>query len=236
MSLCTLCNSRKGKRACPGIRGTICSACCGDKRIVEIACPADCVYLQSGTENDLLREASDYLKHQDPEKCLRWLRAVEELGFLLEGMETLAAQAHGPSFDDSDLRAVLECARKTLDAEAKGVIYEDLPPSPGMQTLTRDLVSGIRVLTRTIQQELRNGVNVMRSAPSAPSGSSGAAAGCGAAEAAYCLQVLVERCDYHLEKTGARDSFIAHLRRVHPPSPPSKGGPGADEGPRILLA
>lgn len=221
MALCPLCRSRKGKRPCPGIHGTICSVCCGEKRIVEVPCPADCAYLRSGTDNDLRREASDYLKHQSPEKGIRWLRTLETLGFLLDGIEGLIAALPSRTLDDSDLRSVLECARMTFDAEAKGIIYEDLPPSPSMQAVTRDLVSAIRAMTTSVLDELR------RVRPdSAP-------ATWGAAESAQCLQVIVDRCDFHLAKTGPRDSFFAHLRRIHPPA---KGATGAAEGPRILLA
>ena len=42
---CPLCQRRKGKRACPARGASICSQCCGTKRHVEVACPADCVYL-----------------------------------------------------------------------------------------------------------------------------------------------------------------------------------------------
>jgi hypothetical protein len=50
MSKCVYCRSRKGKRACPALGGSICSQCCGEHRTVRIACPADCVYLDSNSE------------------------------------------------------------------------------------------------------------------------------------------------------------------------------------------
>ncbi|HEX8107043.1 MAG TPA: hypothetical protein VF516_04905, partial [Kofleriaceae bacterium] len=45
MSTCTHCGQRKGKRSCPALAGAICSRCCGQHRLVEIACPTDCVHL-----------------------------------------------------------------------------------------------------------------------------------------------------------------------------------------------
>ena len=45
MAKCQKCSSRKGKRHCPGLDATICSACCGEYRHTEIDCPEDCVYL-----------------------------------------------------------------------------------------------------------------------------------------------------------------------------------------------
>ncbi|MEW6544516.1 MAG: hypothetical protein AB1411_13020 [Nitrospirota bacterium] len=50
MSKCVYCRSRKGKRACPALGGSICSQCCGEHRTVRIACPAGCVYLDSNSE------------------------------------------------------------------------------------------------------------------------------------------------------------------------------------------
>jgi hypothetical protein len=45
VSTCNHCGERKGKRSCPALAGAICSRCCGQHRLVEIACPADCVHL-----------------------------------------------------------------------------------------------------------------------------------------------------------------------------------------------
>ena len=44
---CPSCRERKPRRACPALGATICTVCCATKRQVEIACPADCVYLTS---------------------------------------------------------------------------------------------------------------------------------------------------------------------------------------------
>src|ERR1051325_10170121 len=43
--VCPLCGERKAKRACPALNRLICPVCCGTKRLVEISCPSDCVYL-----------------------------------------------------------------------------------------------------------------------------------------------------------------------------------------------
>src|SRR6058998_3955832 len=153
MPVCPLCHSRKGKRACPALRTSICSACCGEKRIVEIACPSECVYLAQGTRNDFRREASDYLQHQDRRKSVRWLKTIESLGFLLEAIERMIAAGPFRALEDSDLRRALESARKTFEAEANGILYEDLPTSPTLQALTRDLVSGVRAFKDLMEKE-----------------------------------------------------------------------------------
>lgn len=42
---CAFCHKRRGKRACPALAGVICTACCGQHRLKEISCPADCAHL-----------------------------------------------------------------------------------------------------------------------------------------------------------------------------------------------
>ena len=44
---CPLCSTRPAKRQCPALNQAICPVCCGTKRLVEIRCPDDCVYLAS---------------------------------------------------------------------------------------------------------------------------------------------------------------------------------------------
>ena len=48
---CPLCHTRKPRRACPALNQTICAVCCGTKRLIEIQCPDDCVYLTSAREH-----------------------------------------------------------------------------------------------------------------------------------------------------------------------------------------
>ena len=50
MAKCVYCHQRKGKRACPALAGQICSPCCGTHRLNRIACPADCVFLDSNLD------------------------------------------------------------------------------------------------------------------------------------------------------------------------------------------
>ncbi|TLY28803.1 MAG: hypothetical protein E6K62_09820, partial [Nitrospirae bacterium] len=60
---CVYCHGRKGKRSCPALNGLICSICCGENRLTKIACPADCPYLEAGT--DYQRQRVGELFRQD---------------------------------------------------------------------------------------------------------------------------------------------------------------------------
>ena len=221
MAACPLCSARKGKRACPALRGTICSACCGEKRVVEIACPSGCSWLGRGAENDMRREATSYFHQQEPEKAMRWLRTVERLGFLLEMIERAVAGTAPRSVGDADLLPALRSVHKTLESEAKGVLYEDVPTSPTAQALSRDILAGLGVL--------RNAMEDPRAAP----GLEGARLPhWGAAEAAECVAVLAERCEFHLAGKAERGSLLEHLRRVYTPG----AGLGVAEPPLIVLS
>ncbi len=64
MAKCSLCNTRKGKRNCPGLIALICTQCCGAERGKGIECPEDCFYLgrakQYFTERQEAQKISDF--------------------------------------------------------------------------------------------------------------------------------------------------------------------------------
>ena len=72
---CVYCHAGKGKRSCPALDGLICSACCGEHRLTTIHCPADCPYLEAGT--DYQRQRVGDLFRQDRR---RTYREVFEIG------------------------------------------------------------------------------------------------------------------------------------------------------------
>src|SRR6059058_5170098 len=72
---CVYCHTSKGKRTCPALGGLICSVCCGEHRLISINCPADCPYLESGT--DYQRQRVGELFRQDRR---RTYREVFEIG------------------------------------------------------------------------------------------------------------------------------------------------------------
>ncbi len=61
MNSCVYCHDRKGKRPCPALDGLICSPCCGEHRIARISCPDDCRYLDSGSDYQQKRLATQFM-------------------------------------------------------------------------------------------------------------------------------------------------------------------------------
>lgn len=60
MSECAYCKQRRGKRPCPAL-GVICSLCCGEHRIVRVACPPDCTYLGAGSDYQQKRLSEQFM-------------------------------------------------------------------------------------------------------------------------------------------------------------------------------
>jgi hypothetical protein len=61
MATCVYCHKTKGKRSCPGLGGLICPTCCGQHRVIQIACPSDCVYLGAHEGYQRERTAQTFL-------------------------------------------------------------------------------------------------------------------------------------------------------------------------------
>jgi len=125
MKKCSLCNSRRGRRACPALGHSICPTCCGSKRLVEINCPSDCGYLRSS---------------QSHPPALVQRQREQDLGFLiplLEGMTerqqqlTLSVQsflrtdrANTPTMLDDDVVQATRAVAETYETASRGIIYE----------------------------------------------------------------------------------------------------------------
>ena len=125
MKKCSLCNSRRGRRACPALGHSICPTCCGSKRLVEINCPSDCGYLRSS---------------QSHPPALVQRQREQDLSFLiplLEGMTerqqqlTLSIQSflrtdrpETPIMFDDDVVQAARAVAETYETASRGIIYE----------------------------------------------------------------------------------------------------------------
>lgn len=153
---CPVCRGRKPKRSCPARGQTICTVCCATKRLVEIHCPQDCVYLSSAKAHP----AAAVQRRQD-----------RDLGFLLPLVANLtetqyrlvvlfqsvivrhAASAMPPLYD-ADVAEAAAATAATLETSRKGIIYEHQAVSAPAQRLTGDLrqVVGDIITQNTTQQ------------------------------------------------------------------------------------
>jgi len=144
-SLCELCETRRARRACPGIHGQICSVCCGTEREVTVNCPFECDYLQEARRYERLPEP-------DPDK---WPSPDIEVSddFLVNKARLINVAAYSlleaalniPGVVDADVREALASLVRTYRTLISGLYYETLPANP--------LAAGIH---REVRQALEN--------------------------------------------------------------------------------
>ena len=139
---CPLCRQRKGKRACPAKGADICSHCCGTKRLVEIACPSDCVYLKGahapgweGRRTEQERDARRLAPH------LSGLTEAQGQLVLLALAGLAAIRSRRPGLDDSLVLEAVSTLRKTVETREKGILYEHPTPDARAQGLAHELAA-----------------------------------------------------------------------------------------------
>jgi hypothetical protein len=140
---CPLCRQRKAKRSCPGVGQEICPVCCGTKRLVEIACPPTCVYLESAQ-----RHPAAVVKRQqeaDLTVLMGALGRVSEqqlqLFFLIQSFVTrFSAKADGIGrLVDADVAEAAGAIAASFETAGRGVLYEHQATSPTGEALRREL-------------------------------------------------------------------------------------------------
>ena len=138
---CPVCGQRKGRRSCPALRQTICSVCCGTKRLVEIACPDDCPHLATAREHP-----AAVVKRQQQEDVAVLLPGIQHLTerqYQLFFLFHTAIARHKPEgfsrLIDDDVAEAAGAVAATLETSARGVIYEHQAQSLTAQRLASEL-------------------------------------------------------------------------------------------------
>ena len=143
MSKCLYCHQRKGKRACPALAGLICSQCCGAHRVENIACPADCVFLDSNRDYQQKRvgerfEQERRLFYQDLME-LGGERAAE-IFYVFEALTFRHFQSRRDA-QDGEVITGMECLRRSFSPIH---VPEPSPPAFGEELKKEYKVLGER--------------------------------------------------------------------------------------------
>jgi len=139
---CPLCGTRRAKRFCPAKLSQICPVCCGTKREVEIDCPSDCVYLQSGRQYESGKKTKNKPNESFTERL--WSQSFQSRNFeTLLGLWSLIRDARSqiPELVDIDVREVLNRLIQTYQTQEGGIYYDHLPESYTQKTLYSSLKS-----------------------------------------------------------------------------------------------
>jgi len=105
--------------------------CCGTKRLTEIRCPSDCVYLASAREHPpavLVRR-----QEQDVDRLVQFLRDLNarqsQLFFLIGSFLARYTSPELQSLIDDDVADAAGALAATFETAARGVIYDHRPSS-----------------------------------------------------------------------------------------------------------
>lgn len=121
---------------------SICAACCGAKRRIEIDCPSDCAYLTGehapgwgGRETERrrdLRRVAPYLQE---------LSEGQARLFFLSLLGLSGVRARRPETSDERLAQAVSALRKTVETRERGILYEHQAEDLRAQGLVSDLRS-----------------------------------------------------------------------------------------------
>lgn len=139
---CPLCRQRRPRRPCPALGQEICPVCCGTKRIVEIACTPDCVYLSAAEKHP----AAAVRRRQEHDIGLlmaaigRLSEPQLQLFFVLQTfISRFAPQGGLMRAVDADVAEAAGAVAATLETAERGVVYEHQCASAAAEELRRSL-------------------------------------------------------------------------------------------------
>lgn len=153
---CPVCRDRKPKRSCPALGQTICTVCCATKRLVEISCPQNCIYLSSSRAHPpavVQRRQDRDLGFMLP-LVSRLTETQYRLVVLFQSVIVRHAAGAMPRLYDIDVAEGSAAAAATLETSRKGIIYEHQAMSAPAQRLASELgqVVGDIIKQNTTQQ------------------------------------------------------------------------------------
>jgi len=150
---CPLCSTRPAKRRCPALNQAICPVCCGTKRLVEIRCPDDCVYLASARRHPA---ASVQRQHElDVALLLPAMTGFTDrqsrFFFLFQSIALRHPTDVLRPVVDADIAEAAAAAAATLETASRGVIYEQAPATLNAQELSTAFGRAFEEIVQQVQ-------------------------------------------------------------------------------------
>ena len=201
---CAICRTRRPRRFCPGIRGEICSLCCGTEREVTVECPLDCEFLREGRRHERApaRDGAEF-PNRDIRVSEKLLRDNEPLLTFLS-LTIFRAAMQVPGVVDGDVLAALDGLIRTYRTIESGVYYESRPDNLLAGSIYGAVQGALAEYRNAEQREL--GLTKTRDAD--------------------VLGLLVFLQYFALDRDNGRRrgrAFLDALREFHPPAPEPSG-------------
>jgi len=147
---CPSCRKRRARRACPALASQICAVCCGTKRQVEIACPADCPYLSAARHHP--PAVTQRRREREGRFLAGLVRGLSEgqyrLFLFVQLALARAAPQAVPRLEERDLVEAAGALAATYETAAKGLIYEHQASALPAQRLLGELKTALATLSR----------------------------------------------------------------------------------------
>jgi hypothetical protein len=160
--LCAICGVRKARRFCPGVRGNICTLCCGTEREVTVDCPLDCEYLQEAHRHEKLTPADPRnFPNPDIRVTEEFLREHEAL-LLFLASAVLESAFNTPGAVDHDVREALQAMIRTYRSLESGLYYETRPDNTVAANISHLVQSSLADYRK--QETERTGITTIRDA------------------------------------------------------------------------
>ncbi len=206
MSVCELCEKRRARRYCPGVRGDICPRCCGEEREISIDCPLECEFLQEARRHEKPPEVDpDEIPNKDIEVTKQFLHRNEHLVNHI-GRALVTAALTTPGVVDSDVREALQAMIRTYLTLESGLIYETHTNNPYAGAIQQRLGTAISEYRRQMAEQ--TGVHTIRD------------------KDVLGVLVFLQRVEYHQANGRRRGrAFLDFLRTHFPGDQPSAAGP-----------
>ena len=150
---CAICETRRPRRFCPGVRGDICSICCGTEREVSVDCPFECEYLQESRRRAKPVDLDpSQIPNQDIKVTDKFVQEHADLAtFLGQCVAGAAFETEGAV--DFDVREALESLTRTYRTLQSGVHYETVPQNLLAANIYRRVQAAIAEFRRREQEQ-----------------------------------------------------------------------------------
>jgi hypothetical protein len=160
MPTCPRCNKRPAKRSCPALSTKICAVCCARERMIVLACPESCQYLQDARGQAAERESR--LRAKDEVYIKASDQITQRTLPLLLIIEAAVVNAHrgveGTEVRDlknAEIVEAFENAIKNLQTEESGLIYEHHAASPRVEEVSRRIRTALDEFAKKAPDEYR---------------------------------------------------------------------------------
>jgi hypothetical protein len=207
--VCPLCGNRRARRGCPAVGQQICAVCCGTKRLVEINCPSDCVWLASAREHP----PAAAVRQQQRDRALLMPLMLDfterqaELFFLIASFIVRYEPPELHPLYDEDVAEGVGALASTFETASRGVIYEHRAASLPAERLSAALKPALAEMGRGLGSAFeRDAAGVLRR-----------------------LSTLAG--DVRALEPGNRRAFLDMLRRIVTAFPPADAKNAADPEP-----